>query len=394
MPQSRFTTSLVLAVLAIVPVAACGSPSDEGSQPVADELPAPAGSEGNGGSTTPAAETVTTPLAPRAGDFGATSDAGIGILASPLASAHRYGGVNLSGPELGSVVPGKNFTNFVFPSHALIDYYASKKMNIIRLPFRWLRLQPTASAPLDPTYLALIDDVVTYATGKGLTVLLDVHDYGRFNGGIVGDAVPASVFANLWSQLAGHYKANSKVFFGLMNEPHDQPQDKWLVAVNAAIAAIRKAGAKNLITVPGTSWTGAHSWVSSGNAATMLGVVDSANNYVFEVHQYLDGNSSGTSDTCVSATVGSQRLAAFTAWAKTHGKRAILGEFGGGRNATCYAALDDQLTYMDKNPDVWLGWTYWAGGPWWPASYPFALDPVAGADRPQMATLAKHLTKL
>jgi endoglucanase len=384
MMRSRLATSFLLAALAASPVAACGSPSD---------VTPPGAAPDSTGTATPAGEVVAAPATRPVSDGGTSPEASTSTDAG-TSKQQRYGGVNLSGPELGSVVPGKNFTNYIFPSHALIDYYASKKMNIVRLPFRWLRLQPAASAPFDTGYLALLDDVVTYATGKGVAVLLDVHDYGRFDGGILGDAVPAAVFADLWSKLAAHYKANAKVFFGLMNEPHDQPLDKWLVAVNAAIAAIRGTGAKNLITVPGTAWTGAHSWVSSGNAATMLGVVDSGNNYVFEVHQYLDGNSSGTSDACVSATVGSQRLAAFTAWAKAHGKRAILGEFGGGRNTTCYSALDDQLTYMDNNPDVWLGWTYWAGGPWWPATYPFALDPVDGQDRPQMATLQKHLTTL
>lgn len=61
----------------------------------------------------------------------------------------------------------------------------------------------------------------------------------------------------------------------------------------------------------------------SDNAPQALNIVDPANNYAFELHQYLyftiitrflfyykrylDSDSSGTSGTCVSATIGSER---------------------------------------------------------------------------------------
>ena len=122
----------------------------------------------------------------------------------------------------------------------------------------------------------------------------------------------------------------------------------------------------------------------------MSGIVDPGNNYVFEVHQYIDSDSSGTSSTCISTTIGSQRLQAFTGWLRQKGKRAFLGEFAGARNATCYAALDDMLTYVDANTDVWLGWTYWSAGPWWD-EYMFTLEPKNGQDRAQMPILQRHL---
>jgi endoglucanase len=112
--------------------------------------------------------------------------------------------------------------------------------------------------------------------------------------------------------------------------------------------------------------------------------------YAFEVHQYLDGDSSGQSDTCVSNTIGSERLQGFTSWLKANNKRGFLGELGGGRNNTCYAALDDMVAHLQKNGDVWLGWTYWAAGPWW-GDYIYTLEPSNGQDRPQLAPLLKHL---
>jgi endoglucanase len=45
---------------------------------------------------------------------------------------------------------------------------------------------------------------------------------------------------------------------------------------------------------------------------------------------------------------------------------------------------------MDENSDVWLGWTYWAGGAWWSDDYFASVQPLNGKDRPQMAILEKY----
>jgi endoglucanase len=109
-----------------------------------------------------------------------------------------------------------------------------------------------------------------------------------------------------------------------------------------------------------------------------------------EVHQYLDSDSSGRSESCVSVTIGSERLAGFTRWLREHGRRGFLAEFGAARNDSCYAALDDMLDHLDGNCDVWMGWTYWAAGPWW-GDYLFTIEPIDGSDRPQMDVLEEHL---
>ncbi len=123
----------------------------------------------------------------------------------------------------------------------------------------------------------------------------------------------------------------------------------------------------------------------------MSGVVDSGNNFIFEMHQYLDSDYSGTHDTCASATIGSEALTDATAWLEAHNARAILGEFASGRDDTCMAALADMLAFMDTNNDQWVGWTYFSGGPWWPASNTMMIEPVDGADVAQIPVLVKHL---
>lgn len=44
----------------------------------------------------------------------------------------------------------------------------------------------------------------------------------------------------------------------------------------------------------GNAWTGAHSWFQdwygTPNSEVMDGIVDAGDNFVFEIHQYLDGD--------------------------------------------------------------------------------------------------------
>lgn len=268
-------------------------------------------------------------------------------------------------------------------------------MNVARLAFRWERLQPALNNPFDASELNRLDSFVASATAAGMNIVLDPHNYARWYANVVGSSgLPNSAFADFWSRLATKYKGNSRVIFALMNEPHDMSTEAWLSAANAAIAAIRAAGATNLILVPGNGWTGAHSWSNNyygtPNATVMLNIVDSGNNYAFEVHQYLDSDSSGTSASCVSTTIGAERLASFTSWLRANGKKGFLGEFAGGNNSTCQAAVTGMLAHLTNNKDVWIGWTWWAAGPWW-ANYIFTLEPSGSTDAPQMSWLSPYL---
>jgi Ca2+-binding RTX toxin-like protein len=235
---------------------------------------------------------------------------------------------------------------------------------------------------------------VNYATGKGLKIEIEPHNYGYGFGALIGTAqTPNSAFADVWGKLAGHFQSNSGVIFGLMNEPHDQSASAWLGSANAAIAAIRGAGAMSQeILVPGSYWDGAWTWVSSDNDTVIgAGVQDPAHNFAFEVHQYLDADGSGTHFGAVSATIGVERLTAITQWAEATGNRLFLGEVGVTTDQTSLTAFDGMLTYMQQHTGAWQGVTYWAGGPWW-GNYMFSIEPQNGVDKPQMGILVQHLS--
>ncbi len=340
----------------------------------------------------------------------------------------QYAGVNLSGAEFGDVIssggalPGTYGSQYIYPNNTEVNYYQSKGMNIIRLPFRWERLQRTNNAAFNSAESNRLVSFVSYASGQGMSVILDPHNFQRYwpdnstyttmqsgTVGVIGNSVvPNSAFSNFWYQVANisSFKNNPNVIFGLMNEPNALQQTQMIAAENAAIAGIRAAGASNLIFVPGNRWTGAWTWSQSdangaANSAAMLGIVDPGNNYVIEVHQYLDSDGSGTMNTIVSADIGWQRLTNFTAWARANNVKGFLGEYGVPRLAIGSGqpggqALTNMLSYVVTNSDVWLGWSYWGGGPWWGSTPTFLVEPANPGnptDQPTM-TIIKEFTPL
>jgi endoglucanase len=297
-------------------------------------------------------------------------------------------GVNLSGAEYGNPVTGVLGYDYIYPTTSEIDYFSSLGLNVIRIPISWQRFQPTQDGPISQTQLAQLDKLVAYAATKGVKVDIDLHNYGIGYGADVGSAqTPDSSLANFWSQMAAHYKNSSNVIFGLMNEPHDQTPAAWATAAQDALNAIRATGASQEVLVSGSDWDTASSWVSSGNAATVGNIKDPDNNVVFEVHQYFNQGSTGTSTSVLSPDIGPESLASITQWAEENGKKLFLGEFGAGSDSASLTALGNTLNYLNANADVWQGGTYWAAGPWM-GNYMFSADPQNGVEAPQTALLA------
>lgn len=144
----------------------------------------------------------------------------------------------------------------------------------------------------------------------------------------------------------------------------------------AAIDGIRAAGATTqYIFVEGNSYTGAWTWTDVNT--NLVNLTDSSDKIVYEMHQYLDSDGSGTSETCVSSTIGQERVESATQWLIDNGKVGILGEFAGGVNDVCIEAVDGMLSYLEENSDVWLGGMWWAAGPWW-GDYIFSMEPPSG----------------
>lgn len=325
---------------------------------------------------------------------------GAGLAAAlPAHAAERLlTGVNLAGLEFNSGrLPGRLNHDFVAPDAEELDYWRGLGASTVRVPFLWERLQPELGGVFDLDQWRVLEELIEATAERNMHIVLDPHQYGRRRvqgeARIIGESehVTAAHFAGFWRELATRCADRVHVIFNLQNEPHDQNLATLVRVHNQAIEAMRATGARQLILVPGSSWTGAHSWVSSGNAQAMLAMRDPANNMAFDVHQYLDRDSSGTNRECV--TGAARRLEVFTQWARQHRRRGFLGEFGAGHSAGCLSELGALLDHISANRDVWIGWTCWGAGPWWDDDYPLRLSPSslsAPHDLPQAALLRRH----
>lgn len=222
-------------------------------------------------------------------------------------------------------------------------------------------------------YLANLTATVDFITNAGAYAVIDPHNFGRYYDSIISDTAGFKAF---WQTLAGQFKDNARVIFDTNNEYHDMDQALVLSLNQAAIDGIRAAGATSqTIFAEGNSWSGAWTWEETNN--NLAALVDPEDKLVYEMHQYLDVDGSGTSEACVSGTIGAERLAGATRWLRANGKVGVLGEFAGGANDVCRSAVKGVLDHLQENSDVWSGAFWWAAGPWW-GDYMYGFEPPSG----------------
>lgn len=305
----------------------------------------------------------------------------------------RLTGVNMGGAEFNSSkLPGTPYKDYTFPNEAELTFIAGQGANVIRLPFRWERVQPTAMGPLAAAELKRLQGTVASAYSKGLCVILDVHNYAKFYSQTLnGDAALQNAFVDLWLRLALVFNDPKQTAFGLMNEPAHMPREEWASLAKRTLHELRYAGSTNMVFVAGGHWSGLHDWFSpadgQSNAKLLADVKDPLRRTLLEVHQYADKDYSGTGSTCKAADQFNSFFTRATEWARANNQKFFLGEFGMPQNEACLAALERFLSLM-TGPE-WKGWTYWAAGGWW-GNYPLAVNTNAAAPSPQWPIMQKY----
>ena len=245
-------------------------------------------------------------------------------------------------------------------------FVTADKLNVFRLPVGWQYLVANnLGGPLDATFFASYNSLVQACLATGAHCIVDVHNYARYNGGIIGQGGPTNAqFTSLWTQLATKYATNANVIFGVMNEPHDIVMSTWAVTVQAVVTAIRAAGAKSqMILLPGTGYSGAGVFVAQ-SAPALSTIKDSdgtTTKLIYDIHQYLDSDGSGTHAECVTDHV-SDVLTPLASYLRSAKRIAFLTETGGGNVASCVTDVCSELSYLNANSDVFLGWVGWAAG--------------------------------
>ena len=201
-------------------------------------------------------------------------------------------GVNLACADFGSSFPGEYNKDYTYPTDQDLEYWQKKGLKLIRLPFKWERLQLDLKGPLNQHDLNKMKELVRAAEKRDMVVLLDLHNYCRRymnnehtlignNGLTIGD------LASFWQAIAKEFSTFKNIYgYGLMNEPHDlTPETSWFDMAQASINAIREVDTNTLIMVGGNDWSSAERWIEQSD--TLKYLKDPANNLAFEAHVYF-----------------------------------------------------------------------------------------------------------
>jgi hypothetical protein len=202
-----------------------------------------------------------------------------------------------------NVSPGVYDKDYWYASQETMNYLKSKGTDIIRLPFRWERLQPSLGGTLNPTELQNLKACVSRAGNAGLQVILSLQNYGGYWASRNGAPYKLKLgtldlsekyFYNIWRALSLQFKSNSTVIaYDLMNEPDNRggmgaggfgsDVKAWEVYSRRCVWTLRNGGDNKLIVVEGMS--GPRSWSKTHPTKW---IKDPANNHMYSTHHYFD----------------------------------------------------------------------------------------------------------
>ncbi len=330
------------------------------------------------------------------------------------------GGVALAGAEFGTdradfsnVNPGLHGVDYQYPLRQTIEYFSQRNLGLLRIPFRWERIQPRLHKSLDSKELARLRNVVEMAGACNASVVLDLHNYARYRlvhrgnpRSVIVDEVidgqvlvPRSALADLWRRLAAEFANSSAVVgLGLMNEPHDLESVDWKQISQTAVSAIRQVNQQSYVIVPGDGWSNAHRFEELNGPRAWI--QDPAGRVLYEAHCYFDADASGKyqrsfvselQDDPHLAERGAARLRIFFDWCRRNQVEGFVGEIGiPGDDIGWQQVLIGALREIDR---ARASTCYWAAGEWW-NDYPLSVQPRNEwrDPAPQEQLLRKYLT--
>ncbi len=204
--------------------------------------------------------------------------------------------------------PGEYGVAYHYDSEATFRFLAQRGVRLVRLPFRWERLQPRLGERLSKTELSRLSATAAAAGRAGLKVVLDMHNYGAYyreredvgvRRAIGTGGCTAADFADVWRRLSRRFDSNETVVgYGLMNEPVGipasadvSPAGRWEQMSQRVLNAIRARGDETMVLVSGYAWSSVASWRATHPHGW---IVDPANRFRYEAHHYFDHDHSGT----------------------------------------------------------------------------------------------------
>lgn len=177
-----------------------------------------------------------------------------------------------TGPETSKVAPlgrGINLGNMLeAPSEgawgtsvqqSYFTLIKAKGYDTVRIPIRWAaHADQAAPYTIDATFMARIDQVVTWGLSENLNIIVNCHNWIPEDGLFTDPDGQKDRFIAIWQQIATHFKDFSpKLYLEPLNEPHGNLQGaKWNSLLASTVNAIRAIDTTHTFIVDPDSWGG------------------------------------------------------------------------------------------------------------------------------------------
>jgi endoglucanase len=313
-------------------------------------------------------------------------------------------GVNIAGAEFGTNAesfcnqsPGRCQHEYTYGSEATVRYFCENGLRLIRVPFRWERIQPRLRGPLQKAELHRLRTFVSWVRAAGGQAILDVHNYGRYRMSVDGTACDCLIdcpdrlghirvtrgdLGDLWRRLATAFRNNDSIAgYGIMNEPNGLLPGRWQKISNHVVSCIRKVDRRTPVVVSGDEWANATEFTRINGESAWVN--DPTGRTVYEAHCYFDHDYSGKYGLSYEEEVrrdastvrrGRKLVAPFIDWCQRNHVMGFIGEVGVPSTPGWLSVLQDFMSTMTASR---MPVCYWAAGEWW-GKYPLSIQPRAG----------------
>ncbi|MBD0405457.1 sulfatase-like hydrolase/transferase [Flammeovirga sp. EKP202] len=167
-----------------------------------------------------------------------------------------------NGYNFGNVMSAKNEGDWADPiEEFMMDDVAAAGFDHIRLPVRWgSHTTETPPYTIDEAWLLRVEEVVDWATERGLIVVLNAHGEHWFieevtkEDEVYTDPAKWERFLAIWTQISAHFKdkSNDELVFELINEPYFNMNKGLVDQLNVELVeTVRKDNPDRILMVVG-----------------------------------------------------------------------------------------------------------------------------------------------